>query len=65
MPSAFPQKLIRIEDVIHITNLSKSQIYALIAEEKFVRQIKIGRSSRWSLEAVNAWVAAAESEAAN
>ncbi|MFC0131506.1 hypothetical protein CR105_25570 [Massilia eurypsychrophila] len=63
----FSKKLIRLNDVLEITGLSKSQIYALIAEQKFVRQVKIARSSRWSLDAVNAWVDArvAESEVAN
>jgi prophage regulatory protein len=63
----FTQKLIRLKDVIRITSLSKSQVYALIAEHKFVRQVKIGRSSRWPLDAVNAWADArvAESEAAD
>lgn len=60
----FSKKLIRLKDVVEITGLSKSQIYALISAEKFVRQVKIARSSRWSLDAVNAWVDArvAESE---
>lgn len=63
----FSKKLIRLNDVLEITGLSKSQIYALIAEQKFVRQVKISRSSRWSLDAVNAWVDAriAESEVAD
>jgi prophage regulatory protein len=63
----FSKKLIRLNDVLEITGLSKSQIYSLIAEKKFVRQVKIARSSRWSLDAVNAWVDArvAESEVAN
>lgn len=63
----FSKRLIRLNDVLEITGLSKSQVYALIAEQKFVRQVKISRSSRWPLDAVLAWVDArvAESRAAN
>ena len=58
----FSKKLIRLKDVVEITGLSKSQIYALIAAEKFVRQVKIARSSRWSLDAVNDWIDARVAE---
>lgn len=63
----YSKKLIRLADVQQITGLSRSQIYALIAKQKFVRQVKISRSSRWPLDAVVAWVDAriAESEAAH
>jgi prophage regulatory protein len=62
----FSKRLIRLNDVLEITGLSKSQVYALIAEQKFVRQVKISRSSRWPLDSVLAWVDArvAESETA-
>lgn len=63
----YSKKLIRLADVQQITGLSRSQIYALIAKQKFVRQVKISRSSRWPLDAVIAWVEAriAESETAH
>lgn len=61
----YPKKLIRLADVQQITGLSRSQIYALIAKEQFVRQVKISRSSRWSLDAVLAWVDARIAESAS
>lgn len=52
----FTRKLLKLPDVQEITGLSRSQIYALIAKQKFVRPVKIARSSRWPLDAVIAWV---------
>lgn len=52
----FTRKLLKLPDVQEITGLSRSQIYALIAQQKFVRPVKIARSSRWPLDAVIAWV---------
>lgn len=52
----FTRKLLKLPDVQELTGLSRSQIYALIAKQKFVRPVKISRSSRWPLDAVMAWV---------
>lgn len=52
----FSKKLLRLPEVQEITGLSRSQIYALIQQQKFVRPVKIQRSSRWPLDAVLAWV---------
>lgn len=62
----FSKKLLRLREVQELTGLSRSQIYSLISQQKFIRQVKIARSSRWPLDAVLAWVDAriAESETA-
>jgi predicted DNA-binding transcriptional regulator AlpA len=52
----FSKKLLKLSDVQEITSLSRSQIYALIQKQKFIRPVKIARSSRWPLDAVLAWV---------
>lgn len=52
----FSKKLLRLPDVQEITGLSRSQIYALIQQQKFIRPVKIERSSRWPLDAVLSWV---------
>lgn len=52
----FTKKLLSRPAVEEITGLSRSQIYALIQQQKFIRPVKIGRSSRWPLDAVLAWV---------
>lgn len=52
----FARKLLKLADVQELTGLSRSQVYALIAQQKFVRPVKISRSSRWPSDAVIAWV---------
>jgi prophage regulatory protein len=52
----FARKLLKLPEVQEITGLSRSQIYALIAKQQFIRPVKIARSSRWPFDAVTAWV---------
>lgn len=52
----FARKLLKLPEVQELTGLSRSQLYSLIAQQKFIRPVKIARSSRWPLDAVIAWV---------
>lgn len=52
----FTRKLLHLAEVLEITGLSRSQIYALIQKQKFIKPVKISRSSRWPLDGVLAWV---------
>jgi prophage regulatory protein len=42
MSKAISQRLLRLPEVKHLTGLSKSTIYARIAEDSFPRQISHG-----------------------
>ena len=50
------KKLIRLAQVEEITGFKRSYLYFLIQQEKFIKPVKIGRSSRWPLDAVLDWV---------
>ncbi|MDL2307120.1 AlpA family phage regulatory protein [Desulfovibrio sp. OttesenSCG-928-C06] len=41
--------LMRVDQVLMHFPVSKAQLYQMIAEESFPRQIKIGRSSFWDV----------------
>jgi len=45
-----PLHMLRMPDVIHRTGLSRSTIYALMAEDKFPRQIKVSKNTAAWLE---------------
>lgn len=50
--------ILKLNDVIHITKLSKPSIYKLAALDKFPRPYKIGlRSSGFKASEVYAWLA--------
>jgi len=50
-------RYIRIPEVKHLTGLSKAQIYALISQGNFPKQIKLGdRASAWIESQVRAWM---------
>jgi len=52
-------RLIRFDEVMHITGISRPRIYALIAAGRFPRQVKLGSMSVAFVEAeVREWVAA-------
>ncbi len=52
------EKILRLHDVIAITGLSRSTIYAEIAKGDFPKQIRLtrGRSVGWYSSAVYEWV---------
>lgn len=52
-------KLLRIADVMALTSLSRSHIYALARRGQFPAQISLGRKcARWRESAVRQWIIA-------
>lgn len=51
-----PDRLITLREVRNITSLGASTIYAAIAARRFPSPYKLGRASRWSRNAVFAWI---------
>ena len=52
------ERILRLKDVIHKTGLSRSTIYAWIAEGNFPKPYKISeRSVRWREGEIDAWIA--------
>ena len=53
-----PVQLLRLPEVLIRTGLGRSTIWALIAQGRFPRQVKLSeRSSAWVDAEVDAWVA--------
>lgn len=51
------KRLVRLPDVLSMTGLSRSEIYRLMALERFPKVVPIGeRVSAWDFDAVQAWV---------
>lgn len=52
-------QLLRIKDVLAKTGLSRSTMYALIADNRFPAPVKLSvRCSAWASDQVDAWIAA-------
>ena len=50
-------QILRMRDVMAKLGVSRSTVYRLVADEKFPRQIKIGkRTVGWRLDAVEQWL---------
>lgn len=55
------KKLIKINEVMELTTLSKATIYRLQAAEKFPRSFKIAeKTSVWRLSTIENWIAKQE-----
>lgn len=51
------QRLIRLEDVMKMTALSRSSIYACIAEGRFPKPLRIGRRAvAWRESEILNWI---------
>jgi prophage regulatory protein len=60
-----PDRLVRIEEVLRQTALSRTQLYMRMAKGDFPKSVKLGhRMVAWSLLAVQAWVTAKIQQAA-
>lgn len=58
-----PDRMLRLNEVEHLTGLRKSSLYRLIQESKFPRGIRLSaRATAWSLNAVSAWIEARKAE---
>lgn len=51
------ERLLRIDDVIGFTGLSRGSIYNYIKQGKFPKNRKFGKSSFWSYNEVQQWIA--------
>lgn len=51
-----PNELIRLDRVIALCGIKRSQVYAMIARGEFPKQMKVGRSSLWPLRDVDRWI---------
>ena len=51
-------KLVKIQELAQITALSQSKIRQMISAGLFPPPVKFGRSSRWILDQVEAWISA-------
>ena len=50
-------KFLKLPAVMHLPQLSRSGIYALMKEDSFPRQVKLGkRSVAWSEESILNWI---------
>ena len=49
-------RFIMIDEVIHMTGMCRTAIYKRISTRDFPGQIKIGSSSYWDLDEVEAWM---------
>ncbi|NIJ15619.1 AlpA family phage regulatory protein [Sphingobium vermicomposti] len=52
-----PERLLRIDEVMRRTSLSRTHLYALIKRGEFPAQRKMGyKCSRWVESEIDAWV---------
>ncbi len=52
-----PERLLKIDEVMERTSLSRSYIYALMKKDEFPKQRKLGhKCSRWGESAIEAWI---------
>ena len=59
MTTAIEPRILRIADVIELTNLSRSTIYTLMREGRFVSPVKLGGNSRilaWRRADIDRWI---------
>ena len=60
---AVAERLIRIDEVLHICGLSRSSLYATIQSGDFPAQVKLSKkASAWVYSEVLAWVTARAAE---
>ena len=51
-------RLLRLPDVLKRVGLSRAQVYKLIAQDRFPKQVKIGQKvSAWNSLAIDDWIA--------
>lgn len=58
-------RLIPIGSVEELTGFKKSSIYKWIQEGSFPPPVKIGRSSRWASDEIDAWIDSMRCSSAN
>ncbi len=50
--------LVDLKTIMTCTGLSRPGIYKMMSEDRFPKPIKLGRSSRWYLTEIRAWLQA-------
>ena len=51
------KRLLRINDVVEVTGLSKTSIYRYVANETFPKPVKIGETVvAWRVEDIDEWI---------
>lgn len=58
-------RLLGVQEAAAVLGLPISSLWALVAEGRLPRQIKIGRRSRWSRRALEEWIAQQHQAAQN
>lgn len=59
------RRLLRLEDVVEITGLSRAQVYKLMSKNQFPLQLKMpGRRVAWRAEDIDKWISELTSKAA-
>ncbi|GAA5107605.1 AlpA family transcriptional regulator [Orbus sasakiae] len=53
-----PDFLVDMKYITELTQMTDKWFYSLIQQERFPKPIKLGRSSRWRLKDVEAWISA-------
>ena len=56
--------LLRVAEVSERVGIKRAMIYALMAEGRFPRPVKIGFASRWRSDEIAAWIDARSAERA-
>lgn len=52
-----PERLLRLEQVLGLTGLSKATLYQMVAAGEFPRPVRIGRRAvAWRESAVQVWI---------
>lgn len=49
-------RFLRLKNVEELVGLKKSKIYQLISERRFPKPYKVGQTSLWLANEVNAWI---------
>ena len=55
-------RFIKLKEVLNRVGISSTSVYNYIQQGTFPKQIKIGRTSFWSEQSVNAWMDAKKAE---
>ena len=60
-PELMERRILRIEEVMEVTRLARSTIYAMIKSGDFPRPIRVGgRGVRWKLSDIDLWLGSPE-----
>jgi len=64
MDGPYKDRFIDVKEVRQLIGFSQAKIYVMVSEKEFPAPLKFGRASRWSLKAVQEWMALKVQEAA-